>query len=84
MSKVNMNINDELLSRLDGYAKKNYMTRSAVVCFAVNQFLILQDSREYYNTMLHLMREFASHGTLNEEQKKILEQVESICTAYDI
>lgn len=82
MARVNMNINDDLLARIDGYADKNYMTRSAVMCFAVNQFLIAQETKEFYQTMLQLMREFAMRGTLNEEQKQILAQVESACNLF--
>lgn len=84
MSRVNMNINEELLARIDSYAEKNYMTRSAVMCFAVNQFLVGQETKEYYQTMLQLMKEFALRGTLNDEQKQILEQVEKVCAAFDV
>lgn len=83
MARVNMNINDDLLQRIDTYADKNYMTRSAVMCFAVNQFLVAQDTKEFYQTMLQLMKEFAMRGDLNEEQKKILSQVESACSLFE-
>lgn len=84
MVKVNMNMNDELLSRVDAFAKKNYMTRSAVITFSINQFLATQETREYFQTMLQLMREFALRGSLNDEQKQILEQVEKICSLYEV
>ena len=41
--RVNMTLNDELLERIDNYAKSNYMSRSSVVSFACNQFLMANE-----------------------------------------
>ena len=41
--RVTMTLNDDLLKRIETYAKANYMNRSSVVSFACNQFLMANE-----------------------------------------
>lgn len=47
--KVQMSLNDELVQRLGKYAKENYLSRSAVMSIAVNQYLNLADKESKLN-----------------------------------
>lgn len=42
VKKLSISMNDELLERIDKYAEENYLNRSAVISFAVKQYLDAQ------------------------------------------
>lgn len=77
--RVNMTLNDELLKRLDTYAKANYMNRSSVVSFACNQFLMANELQSLLVDMKRAMQKIADCGTVPEEQMKELEKFEMLC-----
>lgn len=39
MKKININMPFDLLRRLDDYAEKNYITRTAAICMIISKFL---------------------------------------------
>lgn len=39
MKKININMPFDLLRKLDEYAEKNYITRTAAICMIISQFL---------------------------------------------
>ena len=82
--KITMNVSDELLKRVDAFAKENYTTRTAIFTFAANQYLLQNDTRKYFEQVLALMKEVALRGTLNDEQQKILQQIQSVCDLMSV
>jgi len=81
--RVNMTLNDELLSRIDTYAKLNYMNRSSVVSFACNQYLLQMEMQSLLVDMKRAMQKIAETGTVTEEQLKQLEKVDMICEMFN-
>lgn len=77
--RVNMTLNDELLERIDNYAKSNYMSRSSVVSFACNQFLVANELQSLMVDMKRALQKIADCGTVSEEQMKELEKFEMLC-----
>lgn len=74
--RVNLSMNDELVKRLDAYAKDNFMTRSALVSFACNQFLTSFEVVDLMRKVTLCMREIADKGTVDEKTLKELQDME--------
>ena len=77
--RVNMTLNDELLERIDNYAKSNYMSRSSVVSFACNQFLMANELQSLMVDMKRALQTIANNETITDEQLKELEKFENLC-----
>lgn len=71
--KITMNVNDDLLERVDRYAKLNYMNRTSVFSYAVSQFLMAQELPSLMSNMNNAMRKIAETGTITEDQQKTLD-----------
>lgn len=54
--RVNFNVPDELVARLDAYAKENYSSRSSVMCQACDQFLTAKEVQKMFGEMSRLLR----------------------------
>lgn len=74
--KVTMNLNDELVERIDKYAKTNYMTRTSVISFAASQFLMTQEVPALMSNVNQAMIKIAQTGEITEEQRKLLDSME--------
>lgn len=74
--KVTMNLNDELVERIDKYAKTNYMTRTSVISFAASQFLMTQEVPALMSNINQAMIKIAQTGEITEEQRKLLDSME--------
>ena len=80
--RVNMTLNDELLQRIDNYAKSNYMSRSSVVSFACNQFLMANELQSLMVDIKRAIQEIAANGSASDEQMKELEKYENLCDVF--
>jgi metal-responsive CopG/Arc/MetJ family transcriptional regulator len=74
-----MNLNDELLERIDNYAKLNYMNRSSVVSFACNQFLMANEMQSLIIDMKRALQVIANNENISAEDLKELEKYENLC-----
>ena len=63
--KVQMSLNEDLVARADKYAKANYMTRSALVTTALNQFLLASELSSVLTEMSVCMRKIADTGSIS-------------------
>lgn len=77
--RVNMTLNDELLARIDSYAKSNYMNRSSVVSFACNQFLMANELNSLIVDMKRALQAIANNESITDEQLKELEKFQNVC-----
>lgn len=80
--RVNMNMPENLVARLDEYAKENYSSRSSVMCQACDQFLTAQEAKKMFNQMTLLLKKITDTETIDEETKKQLDEFESICKMF--
>lgn len=76
--KVQMSLSEELVARADKYAKSNYLSRSAVVSIALNQFLTSCDMVSYLQDMSLAMRRIADEGKVDADTIKQLEDFERL------
>lgn len=73
--KVNLNINDELLLKVDEFAKQNYLTRTSFVNMVINQFFENRKSVQVLANLEPFLNKIAASGELSEDDFK---QIESI------
>lgn len=73
MKKVGITLNDELLKRVDDYAKQNYMTRSGLISVAVTDYLNSSEASRALVSMSQTMREIAKTGKLSKAAKQQIE-----------
>ncbi len=77
--KVTMSLDDELMKRIDDYAKKNYTSRSGLVTIATTQFLNANELQEVIKGMALSFAKIADNGSFSEEDRKQMEDYERIC-----
>lgn len=68
--KINITMPESLLQKVDGYAKKNAMTRSGLLQLAVNQYITAQEAMPSINNAFALMGSLAKRaadGEINSE-----------------
>lgn len=79
MRRTNVTVPDELLSRIDNYAKENYQSRSSVMCQACDQFLTAKEMQKMFgelNKLLSAMSDrFKEDGTIDEETFKKVDEL---------
>lgn len=80
--KVQMSLNDELVQRLDKYAKENYLSRSSVMSIAVNQYLNSADIVSYIRDMDLAMRKIAETGKVSKEDLAQLQDFEKVAKVF--
>lgn len=76
--KINITLNDELVSRIDNYADNNYMSRSGLISLACTQFL---NAYEVTNSLIEMtlaVKKIADTGKLDKETLEQLEDFERI------
>lgn len=74
--RINFNVPDELIKRLDDYAKKNYTSRSSVMCQACDQFLFSKEIQMLFSDMRKVMQKILETQTIDENSKKALNDFE--------
>lgn len=76
--KVNITLDEELISRIDGYADDNYMSRSSLISLACTQFLNSVDVTRAIQDMSLAMRKIADSGGIDDDARRQLEDFERI------
>lgn len=76
--RVNLNIPDELVERLDAYAKENYSSRSSIMCQACSQYLSAKEVQKLFSLMTKILKRIDETETIDEETKKQLDQFEML------
>ena len=80
--RVNFNVPDELIARLDEYAKENYISRSAVMCQACDNFLMAKQAKQLFAQMTQTMKVIAEKGEIDEETQKQLDEFERVASLF--
>ena len=78
MMKVQITLDDDLMSRVDNYADENYMSSSGLISLAVTQFLNAADVTRAVKDMSFAMRKIADTGTIDEDTQKQLDDFERL------
>lgn len=73
MAKINITMDDALLSRADTFADNNYTSRSGLISLALRQYLDSQDLMQAVKNMSVAMQVIAEKGEISAEQQKELD-----------
>ena len=78
MAKVQISIDDGLLSRLDDYADRNFTSRSGAISWACNQMIMADDLRRSLRTVAIAMKRIADSNEIDEKSKEELRAFEML------
>lgn len=76
--KINITLNNELLQRIDEFAKANYMTRSGFIQMCCNQYLVQNEAVQCIREITDTMKVIAERGFIDTETREQLDKYESI------
>lgn len=76
--KVQITLDDALVSRLDEYAEDNYLSRSGCISLALTQYLNSADVTKAIKDLAISMRKIADTGKVTAEQMEQLEDMERL------
>ena len=76
--KVQITLDDALVSRLDEYAEDNYLSRSGCISLAITQYLNSADVTKAIKDLAISMRKIADTGKVTAEQMEQLEDMERL------
>lgn len=76
MAKINITINDALLSRLDEYADENYTTRSGLISLATAEFLNARETMALVKNLSLAIGKIAETGNVDKETMEAIKDFE--------
>lgn len=79
MSKVQISINDDLLSRLDNYADANYLSRSGLISLACSQYLNTSEVMFLVKDMSLAVRKIADNNSVDADTLSKINDFERLC-----
>ena len=71
--KVQISIDDVLLSEIDSFAEKNYQTRSGFIRMACSEYIRTMKAIDGVKEITDILKK--NENTLSEEDRKILQSV---------
>lgn len=77
--KVQISLDDELMSRLDTCADENYMTRSGLISLACVQYLNQQEAFRLVKQMSVTLQKIAETGSVDADTRRELDDYERLC-----
>jgi len=81
--KITMNINDELLERVDRYAKSHYITRTSVFSMGAHQLVLQDEVVLVLGQLKNCIASFLSTGELTQEQQEQLDKLDEFLELFD-
>ena len=76
--KVQITLDDALVSRLDEYAEDNYLSHSGCISLALSQYLNAADVTKAIKDIAISMRKIADTGKVSAEQMEQLADMERL------
>ena len=71
--KVQISIDEGLLSEIDSMAEKNYQTRSGFICMACTEYIRSAKAMDGVKEITDILKK--NENTLSDDDKKILQSV---------
>ena len=71
--KVQISIDDVLLSEIDSFAEKNYQTRSGFISMACSEYIRTMKAMDGVKEITDILKK--NENTLSDENRKILQSV---------
>ena len=80
--KVNISIDDGLLKRLDDYGKESYLSRSALIAVAINDYLMQREYIGFIKKLSVTLDKAAESGVLTDDDRKLLDDFQRFASRY--
>lgn len=80
MAKISISIDDELLARVDEFAKHTYVTRSGCISLALAQMLTADEVKRALSSLAVTMAKISENGNIDEQDKKQLQEFTAIAS----
>ena len=77
--KVNVSLDDELLKKVDEFADNNYISRSALISLALQQFISADEVKKAIKELSVSMSRIAVFGSVSDEDRKRLDELAAFC-----
>lgn len=82
LAKVQISIDDRLLEKVDSFADSNYTTRSGLITSALNQYVLSLEVSNALSNLYILMRQISEDKSISEEQKRQLNDIETLVRLF--
>jgi metal-responsive CopG/Arc/MetJ family transcriptional regulator len=73
--RIQISIDEELASRIDEYASKNYLSRSGLISLACTQFLQSNEAVLALSRLSLSMQKIADTGSIDDETQQELQDI---------
>ena len=77
---VQISVNDDLLEKIDKYAKSNFMSRSAFFCMCANQHLQAVEVTSHLRDLTYSVKKIADGQEVDAETLKKLDDFERMAS----
>ena len=78
MAKINITVNDELLSKIDNFADENYMSRSGVFAQGAQMYLAQMGTYAAIKQIAFDIHKIADMGTVDDETRRDLDDMQRL------
>lgn len=78
MVRMGITMHESLAKRMDEYAEKNYMTRSAFVSMAVRTYLDSQELKTVFRELNATLKEISDKEMVDEESQAKLDKLSEL------
>lgn len=76
--KINISIPNDLLDRIDEYADDNYLSRTAVICLATNEYLVSREMQKMFREMSKVCKRLAESDGMPEDIQQQLDEFQRL------
>lgn len=76
--KINISIPLDLLDRIDEYADDNYLSRTAVICLATNQYLVGQEMQKMFREITKVFKRLSESDGVPEDIQQQLDEFQRL------
>lgn len=80
--KVQVSLDDELMTKVDAYADKMYLNRSAFISMSCSKFIASMEMQSAIGDMAVTMRRIADNNKIDEQSRKELERFEVLAELF--
>lgn len=80
--KVNISVPDELMVRVDQYAKKHFCTRSGLMSLALARYLHEVEAVQAMMSIAEVLQSVAEKNELDEESRRQLDALQAVVNLY--
>lgn len=76
--KINITMNEDLLNRVDAYAKEQFTSRSGLISLACTQFLYQREMLQLLRQMTKAMTRISEMGSVDDATKNELNEMKHV------